>query len=270
MQTKTSTLATIITFGAVALGAVVCATDSSASCPNWPGCYVGQITPAGDINPIIEFTHRVFSASTLPLLIVAGVVLRKHPSRRVRWLPWVAALGALGAAIFGMLIIKVGISAPAAMIDLWCALTALCGIVMDTAMLRPAGVEKQPPWVVYELLGGLFLMHGLGVIAAGKGSYTRCMGWPLWFMAEADKLPAVQVFRVVLAVILLAGLLWLGYRTKHLGLFGVLLGCELAIGVVIHMAGLNGVWGSLYGVTAVAIVTAVAWVAGKLSGSAAQ
>ncbi|MCQ8209580.1 COX15/CtaA family protein, partial [Cutibacterium acnes subsp. acnes] len=26
----------------LALGSTVCATDASASCPNWPGCYVGR------------------------------------------------------------------------------------------------------------------------------------------------------------------------------------------------------------------------------------
>ena len=34
----------------LALGSTVCATDASASCPNWPGCYVGRLTP-------VSYTH---------------------------------------------------------------------------------------------------------------------------------------------------------------------------------------------------------------------
>ena len=78
---------TFVVFGTVALGAVVCATDSSAACPNWPGCYEGQITPEIQLNPIIEFVHRVFSVSCAPVIIISGILLRKHPNVQVRWLP---------------------------------------------------------------------------------------------------------------------------------------------------------------------------------------
>ncbi len=47
----------------LALGSTVCATDASASCPNWPGCYVGRLTPLDATQPWVEFIHRVISAS---------------------------------------------------------------------------------------------------------------------------------------------------------------------------------------------------------------
>ena len=58
----------------LALGSTVCATDASASCPNWPGCYVGRLTPLDATQPWVEFIHRVISAS-IGLLAVASIIV---------------------------------------------------------------------------------------------------------------------------------------------------------------------------------------------------
>ena len=43
----------------------------------------------------------------------------------------------------------------------------------------------------------------------------------------------------------------------------MLLAVKLILGVIIRVTGFNGLLGSLYGITAVTIVAAVAWVAGR-------
>lgn len=270
MKTSASTLwclkiAAFITFGTVALGAVVCATYSSAACPNWPGCYFGQILPRGELNPIIEFTHRVFAMSTLPALLVAAVMARKHPLRVVRVLPWFAVAGALGAGIFGMFTIKTGLTPIQGMADLWCALMSLVTIVITLVAARRVEREqnRRIAQLAYGVLGGLFVLHGLGVLTAAAGSYTRCMGWPLWLVNDMDKMPALQLARVGLAVIILAGIGVLAWRTKTILPLAMLLAVELILGVIIRVTGLNGLLGSLYGITAVTIVATVAWVAGR-------
>ena len=188
MKTSASTLwclkiAAFITFGTVALGAVVCATYSSAACPNWPGCYFGQILPRGELNPIIEFTHRVFAMSTLPALLVAAVMARKHPLRVVRVLPWFAVAGALGAGIFGMFTIKTGLTPIQGMADLWCALMSLVTIVITLVAARRVELEqnRRIAQLAYGVLGGLFVLHGLGFSprprARTPGAWGGRCGW---------------------------------------------------------------------------------------------
>src|SRR5450631_112438 len=98
-------LAALFTFLAVAMGAVVCATGSGASCPTWPGCRPDQITPQWQLSPIIEFTHRVVAMSAGPLVLAAAVMARCLPDRWVRILPRVALVGALTAGAFGRLVV---------------------------------------------------------------------------------------------------------------------------------------------------------------------
>ena len=89
------------------------------------------------------------------------------------------------------------------------------------------------------------------------------MGWPLWLVNDMDKTPALQLVRVGLAVIILAGMGVLAWRTKTILPLAMLLAVELILGVIIRVNGLNGLLGSLYGITAVTIVATVAWVAGR-------
>lgn len=245
---------TFVVFGAVALGAVVCATDSSAACPNWPGCYEGQITPEIQLNPIIEFVHRVFSVSCAPVIIISAILLRKHPDLRVRWLPWVALLGAFGAGIFGMMTIWWGLTPFQGMLDLWCAFTSLICMTIVCAQLGQPKPNATRARVAGITIGGLALLHGAGILVAGASSFTRCIGWPLGITLEADHNAPLQIARVVLAVALIGLFIWL----RSIPIFVAVI-VELVIGIVIRTTALNDFNGSLYGVVAVVILTAVAW-----------
>jgi heme a synthase len=107
------TAAAVLTFASVVMGAVVCATQSGASCPNWPGCYDNGFlpTPGAELqtNPLIEFTHRVVAGVTGPVVLVAALMGRRLTDPRPRRLAWLGLAGTLLAGLFGMLIVKVGI-----------------------------------------------------------------------------------------------------------------------------------------------------------------
>lgn len=217
-------LAAAFTFLAVVMGSVVCATESGAACPTWPGCYPGQLGPKADINPIIEFAHRFSVIFAGPLLVAAGVMGRRvvGASRLVRVLPWVGVAGALAAGAFGRIVVLYGLPAYLGVLDLGCALTAM--VAMGTAALaleRPG--RRWRLGLTAKLAGAATLtigaMHLLGILTAGTGSYTRCMSWPAWQLVAADNGTGLQVTRLVLAVVgtgLLAAAVSRGWRSEVL------------------------------------------------------
>ena len=252
VATKTVFIAAaIVTFGAVALGSVVCATDSSAACPNWPGCYVGQIAPQAHLNPVLEFVHRVVAVTSGPLLLAAGIAGLRVKDALVRTLPWVAFAGAMIAGVLGMLTVKVGISKAWAAFDLGASLIALVAITVATVCVLRYPRRWQPGAtgrLAWGAVGALFAFHVCSVLVAGPGSLTRCMSWPVWRIVEADGGVAWQWVRLVLggaAVVLTALVALQGMRRQDTRVYGaalaVLVVCEVAMGltVVAHGAGLT-------------------------------
>src|SRR5674476_415276 len=173
-------LAALFIFLAVAMGAVVCATGSGASCPTWPGCRPDQITPQWQLSPIIEFTHRVVAMSAGPLVLAAAVMSRRlpGPNRWVRILPLVALVGALAAGAFGRLAVLSGLPTWLGAVDLFCALSALTAMGVAAVMVgaptansssRPA--SELHPMRVMPLAAMsvtvVVVMHVSGIFAAG-------------------------------------------------------------------------------------------------------
>ncbi|MGC3994542.1 MAG: hypothetical protein QM779_10615 [Propionicimonas sp.] len=205
MRTTTHwfTAAAVLTFASIVMGAVVCATQSGASCPNWPGCYAGQFLPipaAGlQTNPLVEFAHRVVAGATGPAVLVAAILGRRLADPRPRILAWVALAGALAAGVFGMLTVRIGIPWWMGVIDLACALAATVAMLRARLLLgRPLAVPNPTARIAWAAVGTLGVLHLLGIAVAGENSFTRCLSWPLGILA-ADRWPLLQGVRVGLA-----------------------------------------------------------------------
>ena len=278
-------LAALFTFLAVAMGAVVCATGSGASCPTWPGCRPGQITPAWQLSPLIEFTHRVVAVSTGPLVLAAAVMSRrlKGPNRWVRILPLVALAGALAAGAFGRLAVLSGLATWLGAVDLFSALTAMTAMGVAATELRAltTGSASRPARGTYQLQVGclaatsltvVVVMHVTGILVAGKLSYTRCLGWPIWQLIDSDLHPWLQVLRLGLAGLGAALVLTtavVAVRHALLRRWGIVLAglfaAEMVLGLVIRSGGINAGVAAAYSVLAVALVSclgllmAIAW-----------
>ncbi|SDB90153.1 cytochrome c oxidase assembly protein subunit 15 [Raineyella antarctica] len=280
--TTTYRAAAIITFAAVALGSLVCATDSSAACPNWPGCYVGQVLPGGGINPLIEFVHRVIAVSTGPLLLAAallGLRLRhRTPGGRridpvVQVLPWIALAGALAAGIFGMMTIKWGLSKSQGAADLGGSLIAM--VAMTTAAVARARTPRRTSLTVtgqfaWGAVALLWLVHVTGVFAAGKGSLTRCVSCPVWQVVDIDGPVWLQATRMVLAavaIVMVAAAIVTGIRTEgirwYAAVAAVLLVVELSIGLVIRQGGTTYPLSSVYAVSMVGLLWTTTLIAAR-------
>jgi cytochrome c oxidase assembly protein subunit 15 len=268
-------LAALFTFLAVAMGALVCATESGASCPTWPGCRPGQITPQWQLSPMIEFTHRVVAMSAGPLVLAAAIMSRRlhGPNRWVRILPLIALAGALAAGAFGRAAILSGISTWMGGIDLFSALTSMTAMgvaaVMVGSAARGSARRSAPgsqPRRVFPLaamsLAVLVAMHVSGIFAAGKGSYTRCLGWPIWQRIDSDLQPWLQNVRLGLAglgAVLVLTTVVVALRDDRLRRWGIALGtlfaAEMVLGQVIRAAGLNKGAAAGYSVLAVTLVS---------------
>ena len=268
-------LAALFTFLAVAMGALVCATGSGASCPTWPGCRPGQITPQWQLSPLIEFTHRVVAMSAGPLVLAAAIMSRRlhGPNRWVRILPLIALAGALAAGAFGRAAILSGIPTWMGGIDLFSALTAMtsmgvAAVMVGSAARGPArrSASGPQPLRVFPLaamsLAVLVAMHVSGIFAAGKGSYTRCLGWPIWQRIDTDLQPWLQNVRLGLAglgAVLVLTTVVVAVRDDRLRRWGIALGtlfaAEMVLGQVIRAAGLSKGAAAGYSVLAVALVS---------------
>lgn len=274
-------LAALFTFLAVVMGSVVCATESGAACPTWPGCYPGQVTPGLEVNPLIEFTHRVVAVLAGPLVLAAAVLSsllsRRHgvTDRGVRVLPWLALVGAIAAGVFGRLVVLTGIPVWVGVVDLGCALGAMIAMTVATVRLeRPPRQSDRSGTTraAFAALAVIVPMHLLGIVVAGAGSYTRCMGWPAWQIGDADGLGWLQAVRVALAVVGVVLVVTTALRAAWepaVAGWGrtllIVLAGEMLLGALLVTRGLTALTAAAYSIMAVTLVVCLALTAATAS-----
>lgn len=278
-------LASVFTLAAVVMGAVVCATQSGFECGNWPGCTDRALLPHGPVadalyrNPWIEMTHRTSVILAGPAAIASAVVALRlrgvHPL--VKILPWVTVAGAIVAGYVGRGIV-IGQAFPAwvSAFDLGSALVAMGAMVTATVALERAGArwfDGAVGRLAWASTGTLLVMHLVSLYAAGKGSYTRCMSWPVWELLSADAQGnlALQWARfglAALAAVLIAATVRAAWRTRWLRREAIavaaLLASVLALGLAIRATGSQDL-GALYSILTVGLVFALVLLAARAS-----
>jgi cytochrome c oxidase assembly protein subunit 15 len=201
-------------------------------------------------NPWIEMTHRTSAILAGPAALAAAILaLRlKGAARLVKVLPWVTVAGALVAGYFGRLTV-LGLPIPSwgGALDLGSALAAMSAMVVATVALDRTPARFSPSrvaglaWVSVVLM---VAMHLVSLFAAGKGSYTRCLSWPVWELLAADRSASgpAQVIRFGLAILAASAVLaTIWYARNQAALrgpavgTGVLLALVLVFGLVIRV-----------------------------------
>ena len=137
--------AALMVYVLVLSGGVVCITDSSHGCPDWPTCHERWFPPA-QTDSIIEYSHRLLTPLTLPFLIAAAVVAWRH-HRSDRWI-FVPAIGAIiclaVVVVFGALVILTGLPRGWAAADLGTALMALALAVTAASSMAAIRADISP------------------------------------------------------------------------------------------------------------------------------
>jgi cytochrome c oxidase assembly protein subunit 15 len=211
------------------MGAIVCATESGAGCPDWPGCY-GRIVPPPQAKAIIEYTHRFIAALTSPLIIAAAWVSWRR-ARSIRWVSWpvaIAIVPLLAVIVFGAFAVLTGLPPMLAALDLGSALTVLALVLTATVVAFARCADPDLPdrlsagsasaRLALFTVAAVFTVHVSGVLVAGKGSLTRCLGWPMWRLLPDDLPGWPQVVRLCLSVVaalLIVAVVLQAWRAKH-------------------------------------------------------
>jgi cytochrome c oxidase assembly protein subunit 15 len=249
--------ASVLTCLLITLGGIVCVTGSAEGCPDWPGCY-GRLVPPPQVNAIIEYAHRFVAALTSPFILAAAIVSwrRARSIRLVSRPPVIAIPFLLAVIVFGALAVLRGLPRGLAAVDLGSALTVLALMVAATAaaLARRANPDL-PDWLSIRdarlalgAAGATFVVLVSGVLVAGSGSLTRCLGWPMVRFLSNDLPGWPQVARLLMAAlasVLSVALVAHAWRTQRrrvahrivASAAGVLLLVEIVAGVLMLAGG---------------------------------
>jgi heme a synthase len=215
----------------IAMGGILCVTQSIRNCPDWPGCF-GSFIPPSQPGPILEYTHRALAAIS-GLLILSSAIAGLAQLPRKRWIaipPLVAVVLLVEVSYFGAQVVLRGLAPGWAAVDVGSALlvVALMVAAAVTASCRyknpsiPDRLSFKSPFsklilvettVVYIVLVG-------GILVAGKSSVTACLGWPIYSLQlfQADAHAAGNTIRWALSIagiVLLIPVLVLSWRKKQ-------------------------------------------------------
>ena len=205
------------------MGAVVCATESGAACPDWPGCF-GRAIPPPQIHSIIEYTHRFVALITTPLIIASAYVgwRKTRGDRLLAWLPLIALFFTLAVVVFGAFAVLTGLARGVAALDLGSALIVLLLIttaataawVRHAAPQTPDRLSFTTPLARHAAATTLavYVTYVGGILVAGSGSLTRCLSWPIWRILPVDLPGWPQVARLIVSIAAALLLLTLAVR----------------------------------------------------------
>ena len=214
----------------IAMGGILCVTQSIRSCPDWPGCF-GKILPPLEVIPVLEMTHRLF-AGISGLLILASTLAGVFRSRHLKWIlipPIVTCLLVVEVSYLGAQVVLRGITPGWAAVDLGSALlvpsllvaSAVFANVYNTHPSKSARLNFRTPFSRLVLATTLIIYGVLvsGVLVAGKNTITFCLCWPVYspILFQADLPGFGNVARLVFSVIgifLILAVLVQAFRTQ--------------------------------------------------------
>ncbi len=214
----------------IAMGGILCVTQSIRSCPDWPGCF-GKFYPPLETSPILEYAHR-FLALVSGLLILAAAITGLIRNRHQGWLvfpPLAATVLLLEVSYFGARVVLYGLAPGWAAVDVGSALLVVALMIVSAGMAhvsgsqppRPASLTFQTPFarLVLVMAVVVYVVLVSGVLVSGKNSVTGCLGWPLYSLRQFqfDAHGAASALRLIVSLAgigLLLAVFWQAWRRR--------------------------------------------------------
>jgi heme o synthase len=178
----------ILVYLTIVLGGIVRASGSSGACLEWPACY-GQWLPPRDPNALIDYTHRLTSLLSIPLVLGAAILAwRGWRNEPLISLSLFAALALLGIqAIFGGAV--AGLSGKsvqhlATSVHLGLSLLIQAGLLAASVAIfyrQSSPLAYRTPFARFSLLTlfAIFILLVSGAVVSATGSGQACASWPL-------------------------------------------------------------------------------------------
>ena len=163
--------------------------------------------------------------------------------------------------VFGAFAVLTGLYRPVAVLDLGsalitAALVLTAAVVAFTRHADPAlpdrfSAKGDLARLSLVTLGATFALYVSGILVAGRGSLTRCVGWPFWRLIPDDTAGWPQVARLALAAVTVLLIVWLVVRTwrtrpaspahpaqrRTAAVAGLAFLAEMAIGLIMQLSG---------------------------------
>ena len=215
----------------IAMGGVLCVTQSIRNCPDWPGCF-GTFIPPSQPGPILEYTHRLMAAVS-GLLILSAAVAGVARSPRLRWVtipPLVAVVLLLEVSYFGAVVVLRGLAPGWAAVDVGSALLVVA-LMVTAAMAAFTRINNSAfhdrltfkssfSWLVLAAAAVTYIVLVSGILVAGKSSITACLGWPIYSLRlfQADAHTVGNTIRWIFSLVgfgLVIAVLVLAWRNKQ-------------------------------------------------------
>lgn len=205
--------AAIFTVLLIAMGGVLCVTQSIRNCPDWPGCF-GRAIPPAETGPILEYTHRLLAAVSGVLILSAAIAgLVRAP--RLRWItipPLVAVVLLVEVSFFGAQVVLRGLTPSEAAVDVGSALLVVA-LMVATALIASARINNpalpdrltfNSPFARLVLTATVVVYVVLvsGVLVAGKNFVIGCPGWPIYSLGlfQTDATLVGNILRLIFSI----------------------------------------------------------------------
>ncbi len=262
----------------VVTGGVVRLTASGLGCPTWPRCSDTSFVPHQElgIHGAIEFSNRMvtilLAAVAIATFVAALVYGLSYARHSIIWLAAVLALGVPAQAVVGGVTVLTELNPWVVAFHLLVSMAMIQVAVLLNRRLREgetpavATVPLTATWLARATFVAGWAVLYLGTVVTGSGPHAGAVDAPRNGLdpAALSQLHTDAVFLLLgLTVGLLFALRAVGAPSRAVRAAGVLLGLELAqgvVGFVQYFTGLPVVLVGLHLLGSALIAAALAWV----------